>query len=154
MLQNSEKISLCLRSEELTEYLTDHFGFHEKLLQSYGFYELPGNRIIFMSNQRDIIFSDKITQIGLPAYKGDFPRGYITNAFIYRFGGAATRNVVEVDRHHLPILLNRQGIHIDNLTNSGYRIITSGPYILGRGWVRGEKLYMDAPKIWKQNLAI
>ncbi len=105
-----------------------------------------------MSNQRDIIFSDKITQIGLPAYKGDFPRGYITNAFIYRFGGAATRNVIDVDRKHLPILLNREGVHIDNLTTSGYRIITSGPHILGRGWVREEKLYMDAPKIWKQNL--
>ena len=152
-LQNSEKCRPYPQDQELKDFLTQQFGFYPDLLAAYYFYDSLENNILFLSNQPEIPRTTNITQIGLPAYKGIYPRGYVTNAFIYRFGKHAVRNVIDINTSLLPALLNREGLPLEKkIDHSGHQIIRSGKYILGRGWLRDGNLYMDAPKIWKQNL--
>lgn len=151
-MQNSENYKNYKKSGELVEYLKNNFGFTEDFFNNVNFYTLENGNIVYMLNN-ELKYSEKITQIGLPVFKGEFPRGYVTNTFIYRFGKLASKNVIEVKEESILSLVNREGVKVLEASNSkGHHIVKSGNKILGRGWVRDGLLYLDAPKIWRQNL--
>ncbi|MBN2280297.1 MAG: hypothetical protein JXQ65_06940 [Candidatus Marinimicrobia bacterium] len=151
-MQNLKNYYLFDRAEELVTYISTQYGWDEKLLNCYNFYTINSGKIIFLL-KGNLNITGNITQIGLPVYKGEFPRGYLSNTFLYRFGPYATKNVIEISEEDIQPLLNREGIIIrDNYSGSGPQIVKIGHRILGRGWIRNGQLYLDASKIWRQNL--
>ena len=152
MLQNSENYNEYINYEELIEYFVKQYGFSKYIFDDYKFYQISKTKIIYMVQKFNISFSN-ITQIGLSVYKGDFPNGYPTNAFLYRFGKYATKNIISIEIDNLPILLDREGIkYFPNHPTFGPQILKTENNIIGRGWTRDGLLYLDAQKIWKQNL--
>lgn len=131
--------------------MNDHFGFSENLFDGFYFYQLKSSRIVYML-KGELNFNGPITQIGLPVYKGDFPRGYLTNNFLYRFGQFAKKNTITVSEDSILPLINRDTISYNpDYDVKGHQIIKTQHNILGRGWVRNGMLHLDAPKIWRQN---
>jgi len=151
-LQNSENYKPYEQSIELVEFLKNQFGFPDDLFVGKSFYTIENSNIVYMLNS-ELDFHYKVTQIGIPVFKGEFPKGYVTNNFIYRYGKLAKKNVIEVDDNSIMTLLNREGISLsEENCSKGHHILKSGQKILGRGWIREGMLYFDGSKIWRQNL--
>jgi hypothetical protein len=150
LLQNLKNFEKTDHADELCNYFIKQFGLAINFFEEFDLYELKNTKIIYMLRRQFVDFFE-ITQIGLPVYKGDFPGGYPTNAFIYRFGQLATKNVVLIKDENLQPLLKREGVAYSS-TTLGPQIVRTKKHIIGRGWTRNGRLYLDAPKIWKQNL--
>jgi len=152
LLLNSENYKEYASATELIEYLILQYGLPDNSFEKYYFFQINKNKNIYMTTQGEFAYTN-ITQIGLPIYKGDFPKGYPTNAFIYRFGKKARKNVITINEKELTTLLNREGVpYTAPEVNSGAQIIKTPNNIIGRGWTRQGLLYLDTPKIWIQNL--
>ena len=152
MSQNSENYSAYDKTAELLDFIDEQFDIPQKIFGDCKFFTLENTNIVYLCNS-EILPLKNLRQIGLAIYKGDFPRGYLTNAFVYRFGRYARKNVIEVKKDRLEALINREGINLPaGDYEKGHWIVKSDHRILGRGWVREGQLYLDVPKIWRQNI--
>lgn len=152
MSQNSGNCKVFEASAQLIEYFMTQFGLPSEIFENKSFYRLGNSTIIYMCEGK-LPDLKGITQPGMPVFKGEFPKGYPTNAFIYSYGKFATSNTLEVENQDLEKLLNRDGVmYKPDLPTYGPQIVRLKSKILGRGWTRDRLLYLDASKIWRQNL--
>ena len=109
MLQNSENCKIYKSSQELVDYFVSHFGLSQDIFDHKEFYQMENSSIVYMS-EKSIPKLRNITQPGMPIFKGEFPKGYPTNAFVYRYGNLATSNAIEVNEEDIEPLLKREGV--------------------------------------------
>ncbi len=151
-MPNFANYNIYVHQNTLLNYLEEHFGLRKSLFSEYELYQKDGTQRVFLFHGV-LNHQQPFVSAGLPIYKGAFPRGYVTNAFIYRFGQFATKNCISVTCEHFEKLLSGDGVTLpETMNNRGYQLILLGNKALGRGWIRQGNLFMAVPKIWRQNL--
>ena len=141
-------------AEAVWDYLADRFGLERSLFAGYRLWHRQGGKPVWIAPEPgDDLSAIRLEWLGLPVLRRPLPRGFPTNAFLRRFGGAATRNVVDVDWDTaLRLMYSHQPEWSAPDPKGGPYIIRTEASVLGRGWVRKGRLVLETPKGWADQL--
>ena len=141
-------------AEYIWSHLQRRFGMEPELFRDYRLWHYPERPTIWLAAESLIPEEiDDLETLGLPLLRQPLPRGLPTTAFLQRFGHLAKKNVIRVDPDAVTPLMRGKSLPWDQVVaKAGPFILASHLGILGRGWIKQERILLDAPKEWAKSL--
>jgi len=130
--------------ESLLGHLNERFGFPENIFQDYAFF-LSKDRIFIVSKDLPVLENIKIVTQGFLFARADKTTKPSTN-MIQLFGKYATKNIVELEKDEVQILISGEDIEKQTSCEDGYVILKYKNYNLGCGLLKDGKLKGLIPK--------
>ena len=155
MSQDSGGFEPYPHAESVWTYLEDRFGIPRETFAEHRLWWRSGSGKVLWLAHCAVTPADGVALewLGLPLMRQELPRGFPTNAFLRRFGGAATRNCFDEDWDTALRLMYDHQIERAPLDDKGGPYIVRSPAgVLGRGWVRKGRLLVENPKGWAAQL--
>ena len=153
-MQRLESFEPYLQAEEIWSYLGQRFGMDNTRFSGYRLWHFPGRPTIWLAAEN--LYpeeEDGLETLGLPLLRRPLPRGLPTTAFLQRFGHLAEKNVLQVGPEAVTTLMQGKSLPWREETDkAGPFIVSSELGILGRGWIKGGRLLLDASKEWRKSL--
>ncbi|HKJ70327.1 MAG TPA: hypothetical protein VKA55_01045 [Gammaproteobacteria bacterium] len=142
------------QAEAVWSYLEQRFGMDPAAFADHRLWQRAAHKGVWLLHAAAEPATDiKVDWPGLAVLRQPLPRGFPTNAFLRRFGFAATRSCVDVDWDTALRLMYNHQIERDPLDDRGGPYAIRSPFgTLGRGWVRHGRLVLDTPKAWANQL--
>ena len=140
--------------EEIWSHLQRRFDMNPESFRSYRLWHYPERPTIWLAAESLIPEAmDDLETMGLPLLRQPLPRGLPTTAFLQRFGHLAKKNVIRVDSDAvIPLMQGKSLPWNQGMDKAGPFVLASHLGILGRGWIKQERLLLDAPKEWAKSL--
>jgi hypothetical protein len=141
-------------AQAIWSYLQGRFGMAPEGFRGYRLWHSPGRPTIWLAAEGFVPQEeDGLETVGLPLLRQPLPRGLPTTAFVQRFGHLARKNVIQVGSDAvIPLMQGKSLPWGEEVARAGPLVVNSGMGVLGRGWIKQDKLLLDAPKEWAKSL--